>query len=239
MSKLVYGRNTVLSSLNEGEVISIFVKEDLKDQRIIDLAKKKNATIKYMNLKELDKMSNYSNHQGVVAEINDYHYSSLDEIVSYSRKQDHPLILILDEIADPHNLGAILRSADAFNVDGIIMKNRNQVLVNATVFKVSTGAANYVKVAVVSNLTNAIKRLKDEGYWIYAADGSAKEDYSKQNYSGPTALVVGSEGFGISRLVLENSDIIIKIPMYGHVNSLNVSVATGILLSRIRNDVKK
>ena len=116
------------------------------------------------------------------------------------------------------------------------MKSRNQVEVNATVFKVSTGAINYVKVAQVSNLNNAIKKLKENGYWVYAADGSGKEEYQKQDYSGSVALIVGSEGFGISRLLLENSDIVMKIPMTGHVNSLNVSVATGILLARIRNN---
>ena len=135
----------------------------------------------------------------------------------------------------PHNFGAILRSADAFGVDGVIIKSRNQVPLNMTVAKVSTGAIEYVKVAEVNNIVSAINKLKENGFWIYTADGSGKDNYETLDYSGPTALVVGSEGHGASRLVMENSDFIIKIPMKGHVNSLNVSVSVGILLSRIVN----
>lgn len=236
MGKLVYGRNTVIASLNEGRVLTLYLKDNFSDAKIIALAKKKSVHTKYVSLGELEKMAKGQNHQGVVAEITDFKYSSVDEIIASAKNSKQPLVLILDEINDPHNLGAIIRSADAFSVDGIIMKSRNQVEVNATVFKVSTGAINYVKVAQVSNLNNAIKKLKENGYWVYAADGSGKEEYQKQDYSGSVALIVGSEGFGISRLLLENSDIVMKIPMTGHVNSLNVSVATGILLARIRNN---
>lgn len=234
MGKLIYGKNTVVSSLNEGRVLTLYLKDNFTDKNIIALAKKKTVITKFLSMGELEKMSNHQNHQGIIAEVIDFEYSSVDEIIMVSKNSKHPFILILDEIVDPHNLGAIIRSADAFSVDGIIMKNRNQVGVTATVYKVSTGAINYVKIAQVSNLNNLIKKLKDNGFWVYASDGSGKENYQQQDYSGPVAMIVGSEGFGISRLVLENSDVVIKIPMTGHVNSLNVSVATGILLAQVR-----
>ena len=144
-----------------------------------------------------------------------------------------PDIVILDGIEDPANLGAILRSCDAFGVDGVIIKNTGGVSLNSTVAKVSTGAVMYVPVCGVANLSQAISELKDSRYWIIASDGSATKDYDEVDYKGPVALVVGSEGFGISRLVLQNSDLVVKIPMVGHVNSLNASVATGILLSQV------
>ena len=190
---------------------------------------------KYVDIETLNKMSHNGNHQGIIVETYPHEYSSFDEILKSVKDKEQPLILILDEIEDPHNFGAILRSADAFGVDGVIVKSKNQVPLNSTVAKVSTGAIEYVKVTQVSNLNNVIKTLKDNGFWIYAADGSGKDDYQKVDYSGPVALIVGSEGRGISQLVMKNSDFIIKIPMIGHVNSLNVSVSTGILLSRIRN----
>lgn len=180
-------------------------------------------------------MSSKGNHQGVVLEVKPFEYSDLTSIINISKKKEHPLVLILDEIEDPHNFGAIIRSADAFGVDGIVIKKQNQVPVTMTVSKVSTGAIEFVRIAQVANLSVAIEKLKENGYWIYSADGSGNDDYQNIKYDGPVALVVGSEGRGISRLVLKNSDFIIKIPMSGHVNSLNVSVATGILLSRIRN----
>ena len=158
----------------------------------------------------------------------------LEEILRDIKGKENPLLLMLDGIEDPHNLGAILRSCDAFGVDGVILKKKGEVGLNSTVARVSTGAINYVKVSYVSNLTNAIERLKKEGFWIVSSDGEAKMEASEVDYRGPIVLVVGSEGFGISRLVLEHSDFIVKIPMRGHVNSLNASVSAGILLSLVR-----
>lgn len=235
MANLVYGRNPILSYLDSGKVKKIYLLNGFNDNKIMTAIKKAKITPNYVDASTLNSLTKGGVHQGVAAIIAPFEYSSLEEIIRYSKSKSNPLILILDEINDPHNFGAIIRSCDAFSVDGIIIKNRGQVAVNMTVSKVSTGAINYVRIAQVNNLTSAIKTLKDNGYWIYSADGLGKEDYHKVNYDGPTALVMGSEGFGISRLVLENSDFIIKIPMSGHVNSLNVSVATGIILSRIRN----
>lgn len=231
---IIYGRNPVVSSLSNNKVHKIFLLNNFSDRRILSLAKEKKVEIQFVDLNKMNELTKFGNHQGVCALVESFKYSSLQEIIKFSKEKKQPLILILDEIADPQNLGAIIRSCDAFSVDGIIIKSRNQVQINMTVVKVSTGAIDYVKIAQVSNLSNAIKELKENGYWIYAADGSAKDNYDQVVYDRPTALIVGSEGNGITRLVLENSDFIIKIPQTGHVNSLNVSVATGILLANIR-----
>lgn len=235
MTNYVYGRLPSLNSLSNDKAKKAYVHKGFSDSRLLNLLKEKKVPFQFVELDVLNNLSHNGNHQGVVLETKPFEYSDLNSIITFSKKQKHPLILILDAIEDPHNFGAIIRSADAFGVDGIIIKNRNQAPINMTVSKVSTGAIDYVKIAQVSNLTTALNKLKENGYWIYAADGSGKDEYQKINYDGPVALVVGSEGNGISRLVLDNSDFIIKIPMSGHVNSLNVSVATGILLSRIRN----
>ncbi len=235
MRNLIYGRNPLLSFIASGDIKEVYLQNNFSDKRILDEIKKKNIPFSYLTLPELNKLTENANHQGVAALVNPFKYSSLKEIIESSKSKKQPLVVILDEIVDPHNLGAIIRSCDAFDVDGLIIKSRNQVPVNMTVVKVSTGASKFVKIAMVNNLVNAIKELKENGFWVYASDGQAKSDYSKQNYDGKVALVMGSEGEGISPLVLRNSDFIIKIPMNGHVNSLNVSVATGILLSRIRN----
>jgi len=233
--ELVYGRLPSLNALSQNKVKVIYLQKEFKDDKILDEIHKSNISPKYLDANALNDMVRGGNHQGIVVEVAPHKYSSLDEIINCSKKSEHPLILILDEIEDPHNFGAILRSADAFGVDGVIIKSRNQVPLNMTVAKVSTGAIEYVKVAIVNNLVAAINKLKENNFWIYTADGSGKDDYETLDYSGPTAVVVGSEGHGVSRLVMENSDFIIKIPMKGHVNSLNVSVSVGILLSRIVN----
>lgn len=233
--ELVYGRLPSLNALSQSKVKAIYLQKGFKDEKILAEIQKTKLSPKYLDLNALNDLARGGNHQGIVVEVAPHEYSSLDEIINCSKKSEHPLVLILDEIEDPHNFGAILRSADAFGVDGVIIKSRNQVPLNMTVAKVSTGAIEYVKVAVVNNLVSAINKLKENGFWIYTADGSGKDNYEALDYSGPTTLVVGSEGHGASRLVMENSDFIIKIPMKGHVNSLNVSVSVGILLSRIVN----
>ena len=150
-----------------------------------------------------------------------------------AKKKDKKIIVMLDGIEDPHNLGAILRSADVFEASGIILPKHNSVSLNATVAKTSAGAINYVPVAIVNNLNQAIATLKNEGYWIVSTDGSATIDYSSIKYEFPVVVVIGSEGKGVSSLVLKNSDYIVKIPQFGHVNSLNASVAAGILLAEV------
>ncbi len=235
MAKFIYGKNPVANALEENKVLSLYLKEGFSDAKILKLISTTRTKVRYVSNGDLMRLSHSDVNQGIVAEIQSFEYSSVEEILHKAKDKTSPLILVLDEINDPHNFGAIIRSADAFGVDGIIIKDRNQVEVNSTVYKVSTGAVEHVRIAKVSNLSNVINILKKEGYWIYAAAGEGKDEYHKQNYSGKNAIIVGNEGKGISKLVRENSDFIIKIPMIGHINSLNVSVATGILLSRIRN----
>lgn len=236
MAQYIYGRNTVLSALKENKVKAIYIADGFSLFSILDEIKKQNITAKTSSKQDLNRMAQNGNHQGVVAEIEDYKYASLEEIIKKAKKSQYPLIVILDGVKDPQNLGAILRSCDAFGANGIILKKNGQVGVNSTVAKVSTGAIDFVPVAMVTNLVQAIKTLKNNGYWIVGSDGSAKQDYREIDYKCPIALVVGSEGEGISRLVLENCDFISKITMVGHVNSLNASVATAVYLAQIFNN---
>lgn len=236
MAQYIYGRNTVLSALKEHKVKVIYIADGFSLFSILDEIKKQNIIAKTSSKQDLNRMAQNGNHQGVVAEIEDYKYASLEEIIKKAKKSQYSLIVILDGVKDPQNLGAILRSCDAFGANGIILKKNGQVGVNSTVAKVSTGAIDFVPVAMVTNLVQAIKTLKNNGYWIVGSDGSAKQDYREIDYKCPIALVVGSEGEGISRLVLENCDFISKITMVGHVNSLNASVATAVYLAQIFNN---
>lgn len=236
MAQYIYGRNTVLSALKEHKVKAIYIADGFSLFSILDEIKKQNLIAKTSSKQELNRMAQNGNHQGVVAEIDDYKYSSLEEIIKKAKKSQYPLIVILDGVKDPQNLGAILRSCDAFGANGIILKKNGQVGVNSIVAKVSTGAIDFVPVAMVTNLVQTIKTLKNNGYWIVGSDGLAKQDYREIDYKCPIALVVGSEGEGISRLVLENCDFISKITMVGHVNSLNASVATAVYLAQIFNN---
>lgn len=230
---LIYGRNPVKEALRANRVKSVYLANGFSYNEILSLITENHIRITYVSTKELDIMCP-GVHQGVAAVIKDYEYYSFDSIIDRAKKQEKPLIVILDGINDPHNLGAILRCADVFNVTGILIPKHNQVPLNATVAKTSAGAINYVPVALVGNLNQAIKRLKEEGFWVVSTDGSATINYQDLKYDFNVALVVGSEGEGISKLVLSNSDYVVKIPQYGHVNSLNASVAAGILLAKIR-----
>ncbi|MCR4562867.1 MAG: 23S rRNA (guanosine(2251)-2'-O)-methyltransferase RlmB [Bacilli bacterium] len=229
----VYGKNAVYESLEAKSAKEVYTLSRLKDDRVIKRALELGIGVNFVDEGRLSSMASSSNHQGIVALIDPPSFCSLDELIKEASKKKDPLVVILDGIEDPHNLGAILRSCDAFGVDGVIMKNRGEVPLNSTVAKVSTGAINWVKVIAVPNLSQAIEKLKASGYWIVASDGGATTSYDEVDYSGPMAVVVGSEGFGISKLVLKNSDFITKIPMFGHVNSLNASVATGIYLAMV------
>ncbi len=231
---LIYGKNPVKEALNSDKVIRVILSDNFSDKAIFASLKEKDIPYSFKKNNELKGLCHSEDHQGIIAYLKPYEYKSLQEIISYSKKQEHPLILILDEINDPHNFGAIIRNAEAFNVDGIIIKKNGEVMVNSSVMKASAGALNYVKICQVSNLSNAIKTLKDNGFWVVATDGNGETSYTDLDYDFPVVLVIGSEGFGVSRLVIENSDYVVKIPMEGHVNSLNASVASGIILARIR-----
>ena len=168
---LVYGRIPALNTLEKRKALKAYVQKGFSDERILNEIKKARIPLSYVEISKLDDLSSKGNHQGVVLEVKPFEYSDLTSIINISKKKEHPLILILDEIEDPHNFGAIIRSADAFGVDGIIIKKQNQVPVTMTVSKVSTGAIEFVKIAQVANLSVAIDKLKENGYWIYSADG--------------------------------------------------------------------
>ncbi len=235
----IYGRNTITDAIKNIKIYHIYFLNDFKDNKILNLVKNKKIEFSYVDSNKLKQLSNNGNHQGVVAEIDRFEYSSLQDIISNCKKVKNPLILILDGITDPMNFGAIIRSADAFNVQGIIIKKHNQVMVTPSVYKVSTGAINHVKIALVANLNQTLETLKKEGFWSVGSDGNAQISYQDLKYDFPCALIVGSEGFGISKLLLSRCDYVVKIDMFGHVNSLNASVACGILLSHIKNCNKK
>ncbi len=233
-NNLIFGRNPVKEALRSNRVLKVFIVSNFNDKEINLLLQEKKPYIKVVSNAELDSKTN-GVHQGIMAEIKPYEYLDLDEIIRRSRKVEVPIIVILDGINDTHNLGAILRSCDVFNVTGVIIPKHNQVPLNATVAKSSAGAINFVPVSQVSSLNQTIQKLKDNGFWVVSTDGSAKIDYTQIKYDFPVALVIGSEGKGVSSLIIKNSDYVVKIPQYGHVNSLNASVAAGILLSRIRS----
>jgi 23S rRNA (guanosine2251-2'-O)-methyltransferase len=171
------------------------------------------------------------NHQGVIAVVPPFNYCEVDDILALAEsKQEDPFIIILDGIEDVHNLGAIIRTAETAGCHGIIIPKRRNVQVNSTVSKVSAGAASYVKVARVNNLNETIKYLKEKGLWVIGTDGDAKTYYYDQDLKGPLAIIIGSEGFGMSKLVKQNADILIKIPMLGKITSLNASVSAGIVI---------
>ena len=219
----VCGKN-VFNELDYKKVRKIFLANNFKDERIIKTIKENNLKYVLTEPKLMDKM--LKNNQGIIIDILDYEYKTLDEI------KDDNLVLMLDHLEDPHNFGAIIRSCEARGVKNIIIPKDRSVLVNETVMKTSTGALERVNIIMVNNLVNAINKLKDKGYFIYAAEADGK-DYRKIDYADKVCLIIGSEGFGISKLVRQNSDEIISIPMKGKVNSLNASVSTGILLFSI------
>lgn len=223
-------KETLLNKEKNIEKLEIYkgVKEEtVKEIKI--LASKRNIKIFYTN-KKID------NSQGVCIFISDYdYYLDSDNLVEFLLKKEKSVVLILDEIQDPRNFGAIIRSAEVFGVDLIIIPERNSVKVNETVIKTSAGAINHVKIMKVTNLSETINTLKKLDYWVYGAAGEGETFYNKEEYPLKTVLVLGNEGNGLRKKVREHCDKLIKIPMYGEINSLNVSVAGGIILSRIVN----
>ena len=234
-SNIIYGNNAVREAFQTNRVLSIYIAENFTDKAFLDIIQKCKTPVSKIHIHELDNMCK-GVHQGIAAKCKPYEYHSLEEVIKKSKNsKEHPVFVILDGINDPHNMGAILRSCDVFNVSAVIISKHNQVPLNDTVAKTSAGAINYVPVVLVSNLNQTIDILKSERFWIVSTDGSATLNYNEIDYDFPTALVVGSEGNGVSKLVLKNSDYVVKIPQFGHVNSLNASVAAGIMLSRIRH----
>lgn len=231
---LIFGRNPVREALKAKKIISLSMTSSFQDKEILEQIKLQKLPVKIVSNGELDNIC-HGVHQGICALIKPYEYLDLNEMIRRSKNVEVPIIILLDGINDPHNMGAILRSADVFNASGLVISKHNQVPLNATVAKTSAGAINFVPVSLVNNLNQAIEKLKENGFWVVSTDGAATINYQDLKYDFPVALVIGSEGEGVSKLVLKNSDYVVKIPQSGHVNSLNASVAAGILLARIRS----
>ena len=202
--------------------------------KIIAMAKQKRIVIVEQERKKLDEMSNAGNHQGVIASVPPFEYCDVEDILQVAKdRNENPFIIILDGIEDPHNLGAIIRTAETAGVHGIIIPKRRAASVNSTVNKVSAGAVEYMKIARVNNINETIRQLKENDVWICGTEMDTKVYYDKQDYTMPVAIVIGSEGFGMSRLVKENCDFLVKIPMKGKITSLNASVSAGIIMYEI------
>lgn len=234
---MVVGRNAVLEALKTGKQIdTIYLSSTASGgslTKIVALAKEKKIVIKTVTVQKLDALSGGINHQGVAAVCAAAEYADLSELLKVvEEKKETPFFLICDEIEDPHNLGAIIRTAEAVGVHGVIIPKRRSATLTQTVFKTSAGAASIVPVCRVSNLKQAVEELKAHNIWIYSADMDGSP-WCETDYSGGVALVIGSEGKGVSRLLREASDFVVSLPMKGQINSLNASVAAGVLMYEI------
>lgn len=233
---LIYGKNPVVEAISSGKTINkIYIAKGTKDvYDIIKMAKDRRIVVVESDKIKLDKMIDYKNSQGIVASVTDYVYYTIEDILEYAKqKNELPFVIILDKIEDPHNLGAIIRSAECMGVHGIIIQKRNACQVTDTVEKVAVGATSFVKIARVTNITESIKKLKEAGLWIYGLDMDGASNIYDTKFDGAIGIVVGNEGDGISRLVKENCDFIVKIPMTGNINSLNASVSTAISIYEV------
>ena len=231
----IEGRNAVLELLESGKDINkIFISKGEKHgsiNKIIAIARDRKIVMVEKDKKQMDEMAQTDNYQGVIAIVPPYEYCEVEDMLDLAKQRgEDPFILLLDGIEDPHNLGSIIRTAETAGVHGIIIPKRRAASVNSTVNKVSAGAVQHMKIARVTNLTDTIRELKEAGLWIIGTDMDAKTLYHEQDLKGPICIVIGSEGFGMSRLVKENVDILIKIPMKGKVTSLNASVSAGIVM---------
>ena len=230
LSDQIEGRNSVLELLeSERDINKILIAKGERHgsiNKIITIAKQRKIVIAEVERQKLNAISETNNHQGVIAIVPPFNYVEVEDILKEAKtKKEDAFILILDGIEDPHNLGSIIRTAETAGVHGVIIPKRRAASVNATVSKSSAGAIEHVKVARVNNINETIKYLQEEGLWICGTDGDAKDYYYNQNLKGPLAIIIGSEGFGMSRLVKENCDFLVKIPMKGKITSLNASVS--------------
>lgn len=234
---MIVGRNAVLEALKSGRALENvnIVRGDIKGSilQIIAMAKEKGIPIKEVSPAKLDAMCGGGNHQGVIAVASAHPYAALEDLFQLAQERgEKPFFILCDELEDPHNLGAVIRTAEAAGAHGVIIPKRRTVGLTPAVYKASAGAVEYLPVVRVANLSSAIQELKERGVWIYAADMGGK-NWCEMDYTGPLALVVGSEGKGVGRLIRENSDFIVSMPMRGKVNSLNASVAAGILMYEV------
>ncbi len=230
----IYGRNSVKEAYRAGRTVDkLYLQKGESDptlSTVYKLAKEERTAISYVDKNLLDKLASGGNHQGVVAAVTDFDYCQIDDIVALAEKRAEPLfMLILDGITDPHNLGAIIRSAECFGVHGIVIPKHRSVAVNDTVIKVASGAAEHMAIAKVTNINDAIRKLKEQNIWVYATDFDGKPP-KDENLKNNIAIVIGSEGEGIHRLTKQLCDGTLTIPQYGKINSLNASVAAGVVM---------
>ncbi len=231
------GRNAILEVLKSGrDIEKIMVLKGNTEgtiKRIIAQAKEKGIVIQEVGRQKLDELSQTKNHQGVIAVVSEHNYVEVEDILAIAKeKNEPPFLILLDGITDPHNLGAVLRSAECAGAHGVIIPKRRSVGLNATVGKTSAGAIEYMPVARVTNLVRTMDYLKKQGIWLACGDMNGL-DYFDSDLSGAIALIIGSEGEGVSRLAKENCDFTVSIPMYGKISSLNASVAAGLLMYEV------
>lgn len=234
--EMIAGKNPVLEALRAGrEINKLWIAEGVKKtgvQELMDLAKEQGVLVQFVPKQKVDKLA--ENHQGIVASVAAYDYAELDDLFNAAKaKKEDPFFLILDELEDPHNLGSIMRTADAIGAHGIIIPKRRAVGLTAVVAKASTGAIEHVPVVRVTNLAQTVDELKDRGVWIAGTDAKGSADYRKMDATLPLALIIGSEGKGMSRLLKDKCDFLYHLPMVGHVTSLNASVAAALLMYEV------
>ena len=226
---LVYGRNVARDLLKkEKKIEKIFLQDGFDDNEIISLIENNKIKVEFRTKKEIDNLAN-GLHQGIILSVSDYQYKELDLVF----KNNDDFVVLLDHLEDSHNLGAIIRTCEAAGVKSIIIPKDRQVQINATVMKTSVGTLDNVNIISVSNLVNTISKLKENGFWIVGTSLSNSVDFGDIDFSGKIALIIGNEGSGISKLVSKNCDFLAKIPMYGETNSLNASVAAGIMIYEV------
>lgn len=236
--RIIEGRNPVIEALkNDVQIDKLIVNKDKKEgsiSKILSMAKERNIIIKYVDNTFLNKLSENGRHQGVIAEALEYEYKEIEDIFDNAHsKGEKPFVIILDEITDVHNLGAIIRTAECLGAHGVIIPNRRAAGVNGVVAKTSAGAVEYIPIVRVTNISQTLKSLKEKGLWIYGADMDGEKYIYEEKFDVPIGLVIGSEGSGMGRLIKENCDTIVKIPMKGKINSLNASCAASIIIYEV------
>ncbi|MEN6325564.1 MAG: 23S rRNA (guanosine(2251)-2'-O)-methyltransferase RlmB [Syntrophomonas sp.] len=238
MKEVLAGVNSIMEALKgRRRVEKIFVQQGRQGKRIEDLlrlAQKKGVYVQNVDKQKLDQMYSLSNHQGIVARVESYEYAEIGEVLEIAAlKGESPFLLILDGIEDPQNLGSIIRTAECAGVHGIVIPRHQAVEITGAVAKASAGAVEHMPIVKETNLVNIIKELKTQGFWVIGADMEGSQDYFTASIPSPTALVIGGEGQGMRRLVKENCDILVKIPMHGKINSLNAAVASALVIYEV------
>lgn len=238
MEDIVFGRNSVIELLNSDRTVNkLFIQKGENYgsiKKVIDLARGKKIVISEVHKSKLDEMTDGQNHQGVVALTSPYKYCEIDDILNVAKeRKENPFIIILDGIEDPHNLGAVIRTAECMGVHGIIIPKRRAVSVTNTVAKVAAGALEYMKIARVNNINDAIEELKENGVWVVGTDASGKDNLAEIDMVGSIAIVIGSEGEGMASLTRKRCDFLAKIPMKGKITSLNASVTCGMVIYEV------